>query len=171
MKFLKIALATTAMAGFASTAAAQDSNAYINIGVDAVEFDAYTLSGKLGYKFTENFAIEGQAGFGIADQSVGNLDVGIDNSFGAFAVASLPAGDNFELFARVGYHFTTFGVSGGNINADLSSDGFAAGAGGQYFFTQNDGIRAEYTYMDINTTTAGNLGGGNVFSVSYVRNF
>ncbi len=170
MKFLKIILATTAMAGFASTAAAQDSNAYINIGVDAFEFDAYTLSGKLGYKFTENFAIEGQAGFGIADQSVGALDVGIDNSFGAFAVASLPAGENFEIFARAGYHFTTFGVSGGNINTDLSSDGFAVGAGGQYFFTKQDGIRAEYTYMDVNTN-AGNLGGGNVFSVSYVRNF
>jgi opacity protein-like surface antigen len=171
MKFLKIVLATAAMTGFASTAAAQGSNVYINIGVDAIEFDAYTLSGKLGYKFSQNFAIEAQAGFGIADQSVGGFDVGVDNTFGAFAVASLPVGENFELFARAGYHFTTFGVSGGNINADLSSDGFAVGAGGQYFFTEQDGIRAEYTYLDVNTNGAGNLGGGNVFSVSYVRNF
>jgi len=37
MKFLKLALATAAIAGFASTASAQDSGVYTNIGVDAYE--------------------------------------------------------------------------------------------------------------------------------------
>lgn len=170
MKFLKIALATTALVGFASTASAQDTGAYVNLGVDAIEFDAYTASVKLGYNFTEYFGVEGQAGFGIIDEEVGNLDIGVDNTFAGFGVVRFPAGNNFEIFGRLGYHATKFGVDGA-VNGDLDTDGFAAGVGGQYFFNGGqNGLRVEYTYLDIGSNQ-GNLGGGDVFSASYVRKF
>jgi len=170
MKFLKIALATTALVGFASTASAQDSGAYVNIGVDAIEFDAYTASVKLGYNFTDFFGVEGQAGFGIIDQEVGTVDVGVDNQFAGFGVVRFPTGENFEIFARLGYHATKFGVSGA-VSGDLDTDGFAGGVGGQYFFNGgSNGLRVEYTYLDIGSNE-GNLGGGDVFSASYVRKF
>jgi len=167
MKFLKTALAMAAMTGFVSTAAAQDTGAYINLGVDAVEFDAYTISGKLGYKFTENFGIEGQAGFGIIDDDTLGVDVGVDSTFGGFLIASFPASENFDLFVRGGYHFTQIGA--GNFSVD--TDGFAVGGGGQYFFTENDGVRLEYTYFDVDTNTNAGSFGGDIFSLSYVRNF
>lgn len=170
MKFLKMALATTAIAAFASTASAQDSGAYVNIGVDAIEFDAYTASVKLGYNFTEYFGVEGQAGFGIIDQEVGNVDVGVDNTFAGFGIARFPVSESFELFARVGYHATKFGVSGA-ISGDLDTDGLAAGVGGQYFYNGGpNGLRVEYTALDIDSSQ-GNLGGGDVVSASYVRKF
>lgn len=175
MKFLKTTAAALAIAAFAGNAAAQDTGAYINLGVDAVEFDAYNISGKVGYNVNEYFGVEGQAAFGIIDDEIDGVDAGIDSSFGAFGVVRFPAGENFDLFARAGYHFTQFGVSDGNVGVSLDTDGFAAGVGGQYFFTANDGIRVEYTYLDVNVDDDDadfeDAGGADVFSVSYVRKF
>jgi len=171
MRILKIALATAAVVGFASTASAQDSGAYVNIGVDAYEFDAYAISGKIGYNINDYFGVEGQAAFGIVDdkETFGGTEfkVGVDSAFGGFAVLRFPASESFDVFARAGYQTTKIGASGGGQSESGSFDGLALGAGGQYFFTENDGIRLEYTYLDL-PEDAGN---GNVFSLSYVRNF
>jgi len=170
MKFLKIALATAVIAGFASTAAAQDSGIYVNAGVDAYEFDFYTASIKVGYDFNDYIGIEGQAGFGIGDQDIDGIDVGVDNTFAGFGVLSFPVNQDIDLFARVGYHSTQFGFSGA-ISADLDTDGLAAGVGGQYFFNGGqNGLRVEYTLKDIDSDV-GSLGDANVFSASYVRKF
>ncbi len=166
MTFLKTILATAAIAGFATTAAAQDTGAYVNVGVDAVEFDAYTLSGKLGYNFTENFAVEGQAAFGISDDEDDDGDTaGVDNSFGAFVKAGLPLDGGAEIFVRGGYHFTKLGgeIDGDDVSAN--TDGVALGVGGQYMFGGLNGVRLEYTYFDVESV------GGDIFSLSYVRKF
>lgn len=157
MKFLKIALATAAIAGFASTASAQDSGAYLNVGIDTFEFDVYNLGGKLGYNISENFAVEGQGSFGVSSKNGEKVDY----SAGAFGVLKAPLGEQVEAFVRGGYYFAQIG--NGNRNADF--DGFAVGGGLQYFFTGQDGIRVEYTYLD------GDGGGADTFGVSYVRNF
>ena len=65
------------------------------------------------------------------------------------------------------YQTTKIEASGGGVSESDSFDGLALGAGGQFFFTNNDGIRVEYTYLDLPEDS----GNGNVFSVSYVRNF
>lgn len=171
MNFAKVALATILATGLATTAAAQDSGAYINVGVDAVEFDAYTLGGKIGYNFNDFFGIEGQAAFGIIDDTEDffgeEFNVGVDSLFGGFAIARFPLAESFDVFARAGYQTTKVGASGGGESASESFDGLALGAGGQYFFTDKDGIRVEYTYLDLPEDS----GNGNIFSVSYVRNF
>ncbi len=173
MKFLKTTVAALAITGFAGQAMAQDTGAYVNVGIDAVEFDSYNLSGKLGYNFTEYFGVEGQAAFGIIDDEVEGVDIGIDNSFAAFGTLRFPASETVELFARGGYHFTQVGGSIDGIGASVDTDGFAAGVGGQYFFTPTDGVRLEYTYYDLNVDDdlTDDSGSADVFSVSYVRKF
>jgi len=159
MKFLKIALATAAVAGFASTASAQDSGAYINAGIDTYEFDVFNLGGKVGYNFTENFGVEGQASFGVSSKD----DIKVKSAFGGFAVARMPVSEQFDLFVRGGYHSTSVGVDG--ISGSVSLDGFAVGGGAQFFFTENDGVRIEYTYLDADGGSADTAG------ISYVRKF
>ena len=176
MKFLKAALVATALTGFAASAQAQDSGAYINIGIDAVEFDAYNLSGKLGYNINEYFGVEGQAGFGISDEKIDDFKIGVDNTFGGFGVLRFPAGENFDIFARAGYHFTKFGASGFGESVSVNTDGFALGAGINYWFSEKDGLRLEYTYLDVNISDDdGDFedegGGGDVFTLSYARKF
>jgi len=171
VNFFKIALATAAMAGFASTASAQDSGAYVNVGVDAYEFDAFAIGGKVGYDINDYFAVEGQGAFGIIDdtETFGGTEfsAGIDYAVGVFGVVKSPITNNFNLFGRVGYQLTEISASGGGASVSGNFDGLALGAGLQYMFNGQNGVRAEYTYLDL-PSDAGN---GNVFSLSYVRNF
>ena len=162
MKFLKIALATAAMAGFASTASAQDSGAYVNVGVKTYEFDTYNVLGRLGYNFSENFGVEAEGSFGV----IGNDDAGIDVDtkwdLGAYVVGRIPVSEQFDLFARAGYTNVNVEVNG---VGDANFDGFAVGGGIQYNFDAQNGFRLGYTYNEGDGLDA------DVIDLSYVRKF
>lgn len=174
MKFLKIALAATALTGFAASAQAQDSGVYGNIGAEAVEFDSYNVTARLGYQISENFSVEGQGSFGVIDDDVEGFDVGVDNSFAAFVRGSLPLSEQFSVFARGGYHFTQFSVGGNGIDESLDVDGFAFGGGVEYMFDNVNGLRADVTFLDSedNNINGADLSGtAETYSITYVRKF
>ncbi|WP_298916144.1 outer membrane beta-barrel protein [uncultured Algimonas sp.] len=176
MKLSAAIMTASAIALMGGTAMAQDSNVYINAGVDSYEFDSYTLSGKIGYNFNEYFGVEGQGAFGIGgdedaafDQIVqgsriqGSLSAEVDNSFAAFARVKLPINERFEVFARGGYHFTQVGFETSAFTVttagtprtiaatedNIDFDGFAAGVGAQFMFNPLNGVRVEYTFQDV----------------------
>lgn len=169
MKFAKITAAATAIALMGGTAMAQDSGVYVNVGVDAVEFDSYGLTGRVGYLFNEIFAVEGQVGFGISDDEIEpGLEVGVDYNVAAFAKAHLPVSEQTKLFVRGGYHFTQVGydVELSNLTAapdvddfdfNIDTDGFAVGAGAEFAFDEFNGIRVEYTYYDLGSFSASDV--------------
>lgn len=175
MKFVKIAVATAAIAMIGGTAMAQDGQAYVGVGVDAVEFDSYNLSAKVGYNFTEFFGVETQGGFGVIDEeeTIGGVEVegGVDYYLSAFVTGRIPASEQFELIGRVGYYFGEIGGSVGNVSASADIDGFAAGVGAQFNFgpEYKSGIRAEYTYLDADSN--GISGNGDLYTISYIRKF
>lgn len=169
MKFVKFAIATTALFGFASAAQAQDTGAYAAVSVDALNFDAYALSGRIGYNFSEYFGVEGQAGFGIIDdketfQGI-EAKAGIDNFFAGFITARVPAGEQFELIGRVGYYSAEQSGSAAGISIAADADGIAAGLGAIFWLNEKSGIRAEYTYLD------GDGGNSDLFSLGYQFKF
>ena len=173
MKSLKFLAASIAALGVVGSAQAGEGQVYGAIGVETIEFDSYNATAKLGYEFTENFAVEGQAGFGIIDDEVSGVDVGVDTNFAAFGVAKAPISDNINLFGRGGYHFTQIGVSNGGTSVGVDTDGFAAGAGLEYMFNAKSGIRAEYTYYDIGYDFNGTdySEDANSVAVSYLMKF
>jgi len=174
MKFLKVALGAVALIGFAGTAQAQDSGAYVNLGAEAVEFDSYNITGRLGYQVTQNFSIEGQGSFGIIDDDVEGFDVGVDNSFAAYVRGSLPISEQFSIFAKGGYHFTKFGVDGNGLDESLDVDGFAYGAGAEFMFDDVNGLRADVTFLDSNDDDINGVdfsGTAETYSITYVRKF
>ena len=177
MKFIKIALATAAISTFATAAQAQDSGIYVNVGVDAVEFDAFAITGRVGYEFNQFFSVEGQGSFGVIDDSDDELgaDVSADYSLGGFARASYPIGDQFSVFARGGYHFSQLGidVDGFADSFDFDFDGFAFGGGIEYIFDGKNGVRLDATFLDADFDEDGFEASGTLetYSIAYVRKF
>lgn len=142
----------------------------VNLGVQ--DADITMISGRLGYRINDFFAVEGEAGFGLGgddfDRAVPinvlgnsvnvdtNVTLDVKNYYIAFARGILPVSEDFDLFARIGYGqataeadivgtFSGFTASG---SAEDDASGLAYGVGAQFNFTESDGIRADYTRLD-----------------------
>lgn len=165
MKFLKAALAATALTAFAASAQAQDSNVYINAGVQTFEFDTYNVVGRVGYNFTENFGIEGEGSIGVIGDDVDGIDFDTKWSLGGYLVGRVPVSEQFDLFARAGYTTVNVEAEFQGESDDENFDGFAVGGGIQYNFNAMNGVRLGYTYNDGDGIEA------DVIDLVYVRKF
>lgn len=155
----------------------------VDLGVQ--ELDITMINGRLGYRLNDYFAVEGEVGFGIGGDDFSrdipvtvsgttvtvptDFDLDVDNYYIAFAKGILPVGEQFDIFARVGYGQAT---AKGDITASLAgitatgtaedkADDFAYGVGAQFNFTEKDGIRADYTRLDDT----------DILSLAYARRF
>jgi hypothetical protein len=165
----------TAAALLAAPAMAQDaSNVYGSVGYSQVEADGVDLgavTGRLGYKINPNFAVEGEASFGVADDDVrlGAVTAKVEHEYDAavYAVGILPINPNFELFGRLGYGTTEIEASAAGVSASDSGESWNYGVGANYFIDDRNGIRADWTRRDFR-----NDGGeADVWSLGYVRKF
>lgn len=168
MKFIKALALSAAVTAYVGTAHADDG-AYVNVGVDTLEFDNYGVGGKVGYNFAGGtFGVEVQGSLGVVDEEVtSGVDFGYDYIAGGFVTLSLPIGQRFSLISRTGYYFSEFSASSSTDSASASIDGFAGGTGVQYMLDDNNGIRLDYTWLD----GGDNGGNANSGSISYVRKF
>ena len=173
MRILPIATIASAIAAFAVPAVAQTaptfsaSAGYTHINALDVGLGAATLRG--GARFGRYFGLEAEMSFGVIDDTlVGppDVDVGVDHQYAVYAVAALPVSPEAELFLRAGYGETEISGTSGGSTAAAAGRGWNYGVGGQWFRGAN-GVRADYTRMDLNAGT----GGANAFSLSFVRRF
>jgi opacity protein-like surface antigen len=81
----------------------------------------------------------------------------------------MPLGEDFEAFVRGGYSFVNVDVRAGADIGSKDVDGFAVGGGLQFNLDSQSGIRAGYTYKDMNI--GGTVVESDVWDVSYVRKF
>ncbi|MGB3456004.1 MAG: outer membrane beta-barrel protein [Litorimonas sp.] len=155
---------------------AQDMGVYAGVGIDAVEFDTYAVSGKLGYTFGGLFGIEAQGGLGISDEdftALGDIiaEAGVDNYLAGFLVGRVPLSDGIDLVGRVGYHTTDIDATIGGVDVSRSEDGIAAGAGIEFGFgpSRLNAVRAEYTFLDADTDDLSGV--GDLWTLSIIRKF
>jgi len=192
---------------FTTSAAANDkSGAYVNIGITQLSTDLdltqtdvggqianlgeqssniTMITGRLGYRINDFFALEGEAGFGLGGDdfaqavpvNVGGTPVNVDtnveldvkNYFVGFARGIFPVSEQFEVFIRGGYGTATaeaditasFAGLTASGSAEDSADGFAYGLGGQFNISDKDGIRADYTRLE----------DADILSIAYARRF
>lgn len=138
---LAAAVAVAAMLSVPMSAHAQNwyaGGAYTNFDADGADVDAVT--GRLGYRFNPNFAVEGEASTGIGDDD----GVDLNHNAGLYAVGILPLGERFDLHGRVGYQTTEVGTPIG----DVSDDGIGYGVGATWRVTPAVGIRADWTRLE-----------------------
>ena len=205
-KFLVSAVTVLGFMTSASAFAAEKEGVYVTLGATSLSSDVdlsdldvagqnvdfgsedisvIMLTGRLGYRLNDFFALEGEAGFGLGgddfDRTVpvnvqGNLinvdtnvDLKVENYFVGFARGILPVSDQFDVFARLGYGQATAkadvvaSVAGltATGSAEEDADGIAYGVGAQYNFTDHDGIRADYTQLEDTS----------IISIAYSRRF
>ncbi|RYY23723.1 MAG: porin family protein [Sphingomonadales bacterium] len=176
---IKTAIAASTLVLIALPAAGQtqdETRLYGSLGYSAVETDQADLgavTARLGYKFLPYVGVEGEASFGVKgegyDVSIGGSsgEIELKHDVAAYAVAFLPVGENFEVFARAGYGTTAIEASAGGVTARGDGESFNYGVGATAFF-RNDGLRVDWTRRDF---TDDNGGEADVWSVSYVRRF
>jgi len=129
------------------------------------DLNVFMINGRVGYRFNDYFAVEGEIGFGTGGDDFdrvipvdggalgvinvdSNIDLDVDNYYIGFARAIYPVSDQFDIFVRGGYGeanaeaaivATAFGQTA-SAEASQDESGFAYGIGGQYNFTEKDGI-------------------------------
>jgi hypothetical protein len=161
LKLALLAAVATLAAPAVMSASAQATGVYASGGYSNFTFDGGAggdvnlggIQGRLGYGFTPNLAIEGEGTIGVADDGGAELD----NELGVFGVGKIAVTPQLDLLARVG-------VSRTEVNG-FDDDGLAYGAGAQWNFTSQDGIRGDWTRHDYDA------GEFDAYSVSYVRTF
>jgi hypothetical protein len=105
--------------------------------------DVGGVTGRLGYRFNPNFAVEGEASLGIEDDANAELN----NTFGAYAVGILPLGSSgFDVFGRAGY--LQADIDGTGPQPDIDDGGLSYGAGVNWRLGAGFGLRADYTRTD-----------------------
>lgn len=181
MKSLMIAAASVAAlatVGFAGAASAQDTSGttvygtvgYANVSADdGADVNLGALQGRIGARFGKYFGVEGELAAGVKGDDFDvlgtNVDVDLKHEVGAFAVGYYPVTERFDIFARAGYASSEIKAKGAGVSQSADLDGFAYGIGGQYFFTEKDGVRLDWTRHDGDDAEA------DVVGVSYVRKF
>lgn len=139
-KFTMMAVAAVALMAAPVSAHAQ---AYVGAGYTHFDYDGGeigALTGRLGYRFHPNFAVEGEASTGIDEDDA----IELNHNVGAYAVGLVPVSDRFDLLGRVGYQTTEVDTPLG----DADADGLAYGVGAQWRFTPTFGVRADWTRME-----------------------
>ena len=174
MRLSTLTLTAVFTLGMAGTAQAQEvGKGYVNAGVLTVDtFDALALQGRAGFNFNEFFGFEADGAFGVIGQEEEffgtDITTNLDYSVGGYGVARVQAGSQMAIFVRGGYHATGISAeesTGLSESADF--DGFAVGGGVRWYFDERNGIRLEYTYLDVSEADDGL----DTFSLSYMRRF
>ena len=171
-----VLLATAALTLIAVPAAAQDrgpvtgSIGYTQFDADVADLGAIT--GRLGYDFTPNFGIEGEASVGVRDDDVtiAGVDGSVEHEYDAavYGVAKVPVSPNLELFGRVGYGTTSVKADIAGLTATADGESLNYGAGANWFFDGQNGVRADWTRRDFRDDDGGEV---DTWSLGYVRRF
>lgn len=139
--------------------------------LDASDGDLGAVTGRLGAKFNPYFGVEGEASFGVRDETVNvaGVDVDLEHEYdlAAYAVGTLPINPNFDIFARIGYGTTEVKASAAGFSASEDGESVNYGAGANYYFDGQNGVRADWTRRDFRD----NGGEADVYSLNYVRRF
>lgn len=172
-----ILLATAAISLLAAPAMAQSMQSptyYGTLGysqLDHSDGDLGAVTGRLGAKLNPYFGVEGEASFGVKDDdfNIGGVDGKIEHEYdaAAYVVGTLPVSPNFELFARGGYGTSKIKAEVGGIEADADGESWNYGAGANYYFDAQNGVRADWTRRDFKD----DAGEADVYSLNYVRRF
>lgn len=174
MKSLMFA-ACAAAALCALPAAAQDRGLYGSAGYAATDRDDASLGaiqGRIGARLFPMLGVEGEGAIGVKSDDVTvagtPVEVELNHQLAAYAVGFVPVTPSFDIIGRVGFGTTEIEASGGGTSVEVDGESVNYGVGAQYFFTDADGLRADWTRHDFTDDSGGEI---DVWAVAYTRKF
>lgn len=130
-----------------------------------------SIYGRLGIDFNENFSGELRVGFGIGDDSVDvfgtDVDVELDNFFGAYVRGGIPVADTFFPYIVAGFTRGEVTVSASGFGSESESEtDVSFGLGADVKVSDSFILNVEYiNYFDKDSVEIDG------FSLSAVTNF
>ncbi len=141
-------MAAVAAAAFVAVPAAAHAEWYAGAGYTQYDPDGADhvggVTGRLGYRMSPNFAVEGEGTVGVNDGDNAELN----HAVGVYGVGILPIGTSgFDVHSRVGYNQLDISR---DAAPDITDGGVSYGAGVGWNVTQRVGIRADWTRTETN---------------------
>jgi outer membrane immunogenic protein len=173
-----VLLATAALSLFAAPAMAQSFNdpqwtgsvGYTHL--DSGDESLGAVTGRVGAKVSRYLGVEGEASFGVKDEdiTIGGVGGTVEHEYDAalYAVGTVPVSPNFELFGRVGYGTTSLKADIAGVSASEDGESLNYGAGANWFFDGQNGLRADWTRRDFTDDQGGEI---DTYGLSFVRRF
>ncbi|MDX5333632.1 MAG: porin family protein [Gammaproteobacteria bacterium] len=117
------------------------------------EADLGALTGRFGHFFTDNLAVEGRIGFGVADDTVNvlgvDVDVELDNFMGVYGMAHLPVSNSASVYGMLGFTRGELTASAGGASFTETDTGLSFGVGVDFSLNETLSLNAEYArYLD-----------------------
>jgi outer membrane immunogenic protein len=168
---MKVILSLVAAAA-CLTAAPAMAQVYGSVGYSGIkssDIDANfgAITGRIGAHINPYIGGELEGSFGVKEDTVNvegyDVKLKLDHEIGAYVVGFWPVNDSFEVLGRVGVANIKGSGSVAGVTVSDSGSGVAYGVGAQYFFTQHNGVRADYTRDE--------AAGDNVWTLSYAFRF
>ena len=130
-----------------------------------------SITGRLGARFGPFLGVEGEYSYGVDDDRTRGFKTSTQNQYAGYGVAYLPLRRDFDLFARVGYGAQDLRVANettGLLRLKGTVAGVNYGAGAQWFFRSQDGVRFDYTRYDPSDR---GVSTSDTYGVSYIHRF
>lgn len=120
---------------------------------DDLELDLGALYLRGGYQFADWAAVEVRVGTGVSDDTVNefgiNVDVELEELYGAYFIAGIPNSSLFYPYAVAGYTRAEMDVSAWGFSESASESDFSYGLGTDIRFSENFAANIEFMrYMD-----------------------
>ena len=178
MKLLiAIAAAAAALAGVAHAESAPSDPwrvyasggyTYAHASISGTDINVGALTGRLGARYGANLGVEAEGSFGVADDSIGGVNIKLNNQYAVYAVGYLPVSPEWDLLARIGYGRAKVSVSGGGVSGSSEGNTWNVGVGAQYNFGGHSAVRGEYTRLESTESGGGHF---DTATLSYVYRF
>jgi hypothetical protein len=162
----------------AQDTAASPTGVYGTLGYAQHDYDGPdvgAIQGRMGYRFNQNLAVEGEVGAGVKRDK--DHDGALDSSHkitrqgAVYGVAVVPVSPNTEVFARAGYGATQiksqYNLAGATGSDKDTVNSVRLGAGAQHYFDGKNGLRVDYTREEATKDNRDS----NTWSMGYVRRF
>lgn len=110
-------------------------------------------SAAIGYWVREGIGLELEAGFGLTDDSVGNLDVDFQSKLGLNLRLESPHREGFAMYALFGYVRTAYDATVGGQQSSISLPGGRVALGLTYLINRQTVLDAAFSHHDYDGET------------------